>query len=94
MKMNEQNKGIETKTKTRNHILLLTKVLSEAIMAKLKLRSKQNKTNGHPEKFPCLHTSQKLLHQSQIKNYNYFEQMTRQGSIQGTPLKSVLTFTF
>lgn len=44
MKMNEQNKGIETKTKTRNHILLLTKVLSEAIMAKLKLRSKQNKT--------------------------------------------------
>lgn len=42
--MNEQNKGIETKTKTRNHILLLTKVLSEAIMAKLKLRSKQNKT--------------------------------------------------
>ena len=69
MKMNEQNKGIETKTKTRNHILLLTKVLSEAIMAKLKLRSKQNKTkqnktNGHPEKFPGLHTSQKLLHQS------------------------------
>ena len=44
MKMNEQNKGIETKTKTRNHILLLTKMLSEAIMAKLKLRSKQNKT--------------------------------------------------
>ena len=44
MKMNEQNKGTETKTKTRNHILLLTKVLSEAIMAKLKLRSKQNKT--------------------------------------------------
>ena len=43
MKMNEQNKGTETKTKTRNHILLLTKVLSEAIMAKLKLRSKQNK---------------------------------------------------
>ena len=42
--MNEQNKGIETKTKTRNHVLLLTKVLSEAIMAKLKLRSKQNKT--------------------------------------------------
>lgn len=42
--MNEQNKGIETKTKTRNHILLLTKMLSEAIMAKLKLRSKQNKT--------------------------------------------------
>lgn len=42
--MNEQNKGTETKTKTRNHILLLTKVLSEAIMAKLKLRSKQNKT--------------------------------------------------
>ena len=41
--MNEQNKGTETKTKTRNHILLLTKVLSEAIMAKLKLRSKQNK---------------------------------------------------
>ena len=44
MKMNEQNKGIETKTKTRNHVLLLTKVLSEAIMDKLKLRSKQNKT--------------------------------------------------
>ena len=44
MKMNEQNKGTETKTKTRNHILLLAKVLSEAIMAKLKLRSKQNKT--------------------------------------------------
>ena len=43
MKMNEQNKGIETKTKTRNHVLLLTKVLSEAIMDKLKLRSKQNK---------------------------------------------------
>ena len=42
--MNEQNKGIETKTKTRNHILLLTKVLSEATMAKLKLRPKQNKT--------------------------------------------------
>lgn len=42
--MNEQNKGIETKTKTRNHVLLLTKVLSEAIMDKLKLRSKQNKT--------------------------------------------------
>lgn len=41
--MNEQNKGIETKTKTRNHVLLLTKVLSEAIMDKLKLRSKQNK---------------------------------------------------